>query len=269
MRAQLDIVWDGTAPGLAEHELSISALNKSLHLLLVAVRRIRTNTAVGATGDSERGGRGGRLARGCDQIDLRVRALGEGCLSLGIDVLFPDSPTGNMFEAMHVEETMAALVDALAAESRGEPRNLAVRKYLRSLEGVTSQRYTARVGNKVVRSEALGTLALPPDTSDHPYPREIVGEIGGVLFPPSEPEVVLTPLEGAKVRLAASADQVERALALRGMPIIARVMNRGRDRPRLLSLRAAGAGQKLRIDVEAAGAFVLERWRDTLERLGR
>ncbi len=269
MRAQLDIVWDGTAPGLAEHELSVSALNESLHLLLVAIRRIRTNTLTGATGDSERGGRGGRLARGCEQIDLRIRTVGHGCLILGVDVVFPDSPNGDLFGATHIEETMTALFDALGAESRGEPRNLAVRKYLRSLKGVTSQKYTAHVGDRIVRGVTLGALTLTPDADDHPYPREARGKICGVLFPPDGPEVVVTLPEGTRLRLTATTKQVERALVLRDTEVIARVMHRDRGKPRLLSLRAADDAPRASPDAEAAQTFVLERWRETLERLGR
>jgi len=252
MRAQLDIVWDGSAPGLAEHELSVSALNESLRLLLAAVRRIRSTMLTGAS----------------KQIDLRIKTLGHGCLSLGIEVVFPDEPTRDLFEAKRVEETMTELLDALDAESRGEQRNSAVRRYLLSLKGVTSQRYTARVEGKFIKDAEFGALALSPETDDHPYPREIVGEISGVLFPPSAPEVVLMPQEGKRLQLAATARQVEQALALRSAPVVVRVINRTHGKQRLLSLQAASE-RKPRPSPTEAGVFVLERWRDTLERLGR
>ena len=269
MRAQLEIVWDGVAPGLAEHELSVSALNQSLYLLLVAVRRIRTNKLIGAVGDSERGGRGGRLARGSEQIDLRIRTLGHGCLNLGVDVFFPEDLQGSIFRPSEIEETMSELVDALSAESRGEHRNLAVRKYLRSLKGVSSHSYTARVGGRIYRTEVLGTPTLPPDTDQYPYLKEVVGEISGVLFPPANPEIRLSLPDGANLRLSATSSQVEQALELRCTQVIVRIMHRGREKPRLLSLRPADGEQKPALSMEEVGAFVLKRWRDTLERLGQ
>jgi hypothetical protein len=262
MRAQLDIVWDGAAPGLAEHELSISALNQSLQLLLMAVRHIS------AASDPERSG-GVRRARGSERIDLRVRTLGHGCLSLGLDVLFPDDPQVPLFGQELVEKTMSNLVDALGAESRGEPRNAAVRKYLRSLEGVTSQSYTARLGGRIVQAVAFDTLVLPPEPEEHPYPREVLGEISGVRFPPAKPEVRLGLPDGSELQLYATASQVERALMLRGRQVLVRVMTSGRGKQRLLALRSADEELRAVLTPDEAGTFVLQRWRETLERLGQ
>lgn len=283
----MNIVWDGQAPGLAEHQLSVAALSSPLELLLKAVRRVASSTIKRAknTGkeppddafeDSELGGKGGRLVRGVDKIDLRIKGIGHGCLSLDLEIVFPEEledPQGSLFDAQLADATMANLLGAIEAESRGEHRSAAVRRFLRSLAGVSSQRYALRRDGQTIKEVRLADASPPPAPVEHPYLIGIRGAISGVRFPPGEPQVLITTADGRGVALVASAAQVDQALALRGVEVEVRAMTALRGaKARLISIRqdaAATRGAVETPDAAALQAYVLRRWAGTLERLAQ
>ena len=66
MTTRLTIRWDGTAPGLAEHTLSLGAWLEPLALLLKAVRRAWADYT---RGEAERRSREAALLREVDRVD--------------------------------------------------------------------------------------------------------------------------------------------------------------------------------------------------------
>jgi hypothetical protein len=127
----------------------------------------------------------------------------------------------------------------------------------------------AQLDTKGVNIVALDTLAPQPEAEDYPYPKEVLGEISGVRFPPARPEVRLVLSDGSELQVVATGSQVDQALVLRGKPVVARVMTGSRGEQRLLSLRHADNERPPVLTAEEAGAWVLDRWRETLERLGQ
>jgi len=262
MRTELDIVWDGTAPGLAEHELSVSALEKPLKLLLSAIRRVASNVIAG----NSAGGTGGRYAGGAGDIDLRIQAVGHGCLDLSTSVVFPERGQLQLVDDDRSveEETMKVLFEAIDAERRGISRSTHVQKFLRSLVGVERQQYTARHAGRIIGELSFGTTSLPPEPESHPFLAQYTGKIAGVIFGPKA-EVRVQSAAGS-IRLQATDTQIERALELRGEQVRIRAINSD-GVLRLISLDIDSPPESL--SVERARAHVLTRWSHTLERLAQ
>ena len=87
MPTKLTIRWDGTAPGLQEHALSLSAWLAPLSTLLRAVRRAASNLDKSHADDPERGKKGGRLTPAAHAIDLRITAVRDGCVNLDLEAV--------------------------------------------------------------------------------------------------------------------------------------------------------------------------------------
>jgi hypothetical protein len=77
----LRVLFDGPAPSLVAHRLSIGAFADPLKQLLRAFRRIASGLVSDALGDPGYGRRGGRYTKEAESLDLAIAHLGEGCVS--------------------------------------------------------------------------------------------------------------------------------------------------------------------------------------------
>ena len=89
---ELDIRWDGSAPGLAEHRPSIDSFAEPMRLLLVAVRST-ANNMIKASADQKQSGAGRRLAL-ADQIDLQIVSLKAGSTMPSFVITIPPPVDG-------------------------------------------------------------------------------------------------------------------------------------------------------------------------------
>lgn len=263
MPTQLKIVWEGTAPGLAERRLSLGAFGTPLTLLVAAVRRIASNTVSMAT-DEKTTGRFADLAR---QIDIQLTELVQTSSGVSGYCTFDPIPGEDalLFFRELVEETTVTLLDALEAESKGHLRNSSVRRYLHALPvGVSRQTYTlhdnGREIHKPVVIEGMELQELPEDL---PYLQELTGNVIGVGFEPGRTEVRIKG-EADQVTLPANSMQVEAALELRHAEV--RTLSIAGKHARLLRVQAADAPPVIATP-EFIEEYIFKRWDEALRRL--
>lgn len=276
METQLKILWDGDAPGLAEHRLSLAEFGPALIRLLGAMRRIASGIVTQAHEGSGKNQRGGRLAKLASQLDLEVTSVEEGSLGLVMACVLRLAP-GQSAEPMDslADQTCAEFLSAVEQESSGQLRNGMVREYLRALpKGVTSQLYTVRRSDGVDQTVEIKHVAIAKLPADAPGLSEFDANIVGVGFEPGRLEVRLLELKGRHL-LTCSATQalVERALALRSQPVRALMVTtpdpaKGHSKVRLLRIRPAeDAETKLR--PEDRDGLVWRRWDELLRRFAQ
>ncbi|MEK6322501.1 MAG: hypothetical protein AABN33_12550 [Acidobacteriota bacterium] len=263
MPTQLKIVWEGSAPGLAEHRLSLGAFGVPLTLLLAAVRRIASNTVSMAVDEKVTG----RFADPARQLDVQIDKLVEGSSGFEGVCTFDPTPGTNalLFFRDLVEQTTITLLDALEAESKGQLRHSFVRKYLRSLPpGVARQTYTLHDnGREIHRPVVIEDMMLQDLPDDLPYLKELTGNIIGVGFEPGRTEVRIKS-EAEQISLAATAGQVENALDLRHSEVQALAVI-GRQ-PRLLRLQPPNS-LAINVTPEYIEQHIFKRWDALLRRL--
>jgi hypothetical protein len=268
MPVELRIRWDGDAPGLGEHRLSLAAFGQPLERLLVALRRIASNRIVQAE-DPDRGATGGRLHRAAERLDVEIAAIEDGCVTLRTVCVSNVGPNLPLFDTI-AEEAVDELLSSIDAEKSGKPRNGMVRKYLKSLpSGVRSQEYTLSVNGAQRRSVTVGELQLVDAVDEMPGFVRIKGRIVGVGFEPGRPEVRFLAAVGEEQRTivcTATEQQVERALALRHEDVTALAVT-STARPRLLWLRRPAEVRAP--DAPVHHARVFDAWDGLLRRLAQ
>lgn len=266
MDVEIEIVWDGTVPGLAEHALSLGSFGTPLGHLLAALRRIASNIVADAVGP-EHGARGGRLAEQAKYLDLELTRIGKGSAvpMFNCKTRVPQGGTFPLFDDLP-ERAARELIASIRDESRGRLRNAPVRKFLSSLPaGLRRQKYLARRGDVVLGEIELGEIELPELPADEPYFVRVLGSIVGVGFEPGKPEVRVKG-EPTSVTCPASPAQIEQALRLRGEEVEALVLQG--PTPRLLWIRKAGEPFNVPSPAERI-ARMHERWGETLRRLAQ
>lgn len=266
MKTTLNIRWDGTTPGLSEHALSLETWLKPLGLLLSAVRRTASSMATDALADTERGARGGRLAKAAANIDLRLTSLSDGCVNLGFDCALRELPVQqDLFTDELPGRALNSVLDAIEAEAKGELRSAAVRKFLESMPtGLTIQEYELVTPNgrrKVTVTEAK----LPSPGPQLPTLAVLVGQVIGVGFEPGRWTVTIRTSEGAQ-SFSATEQQVEVALANRAGDVrVTAVLGKPQ---RLIALRNVDEVSRAWSAVQRDAHFV-QSWQHTLEILSR
>ncbi len=264
MAVQLDIVWDGDAPGLQEHRLSLGAFGEALTCLLAALRRIATNIV----GDAVEGEAAevGRFANAARQLDIQIESIKEGSSGFAglVSIHTPQGESMQLFDDLP-QVAGTQLLEAVELESKGTLKNSGVRRYLRALPvGVYRQTYVLHHNGHEFKRVELHSMALSDLLSDLPYLAELSGRIVGVGFEPGRNEIRIKSDEGRNFTLSASALQVDNALELRSSPIKAlAVMQEGGSR--LLRLQAAGAGWSMPSREEA----IYGKWNALLGRLAQ
>lgn len=266
MKTTLNIRWDGTTPGLSEHALSLDTWLKPLGLLLAAVRRTASSMVTDALADTERGARGGRLAKSAAGIDLRLTSLSDGCVNLGFDCALQELPgQQDMFADELPGRALNSVLDAIQAEAEGELRSAAVRKFLESLpSGLNIQEYEL-VSDKHKRKVIVTEAKLPSLEPQLPTLAVLVGQVIGVGFEPGRWSVTIRTNDGAQT-LAATEQQVEAALTHRvGEVRVTAVLGKPN---RLIALRSVDQARPTRTARWRDTHFV-ESWQRTLEILSR
>ncbi|MBF6567981.1 MAG: hypothetical protein IVW54_03785 [Candidatus Binataceae bacterium] len=263
MAIELKIKWDGTASGLAENRLSLSAFGASLPLLLGGLRRIASNIVRDAM--DEKQATTGRLAKAANQLDIEITDLVKG--STGFQsVVSVNTPSGATFPLFDLAERAGyGLLEALDAEGHGIPKNLPIRRFLASLpQGITEQAYSLYQNGSVLREVILRDAVLPEIPAEVPYLVQYLGSVVGVGFPPGKAEVKIKAESGSTATLVATAEQVETALQLRQSDVIALgVVHDGSHR--LLNLRDAKEEPKPFVRESA----IYGRWQGVLKRLAQ
>ena len=156
-------------------------------------------------------------------------------------------------------------LESLRAESKGELRNAAVRRYLLSLPpGVTRQEYKLQQAEEVIDAATIGDVNIASLPEQLPYLDKIEGDVVGVGFAPGPNEVRIKQKNEAAVGLSAREDHISMSLGFRGAPVIATVLA-GKTK-RLLSLRLQDSSEK-RLSHEQAVAYINQRWGSLLKRL--
>jgi hypothetical protein len=266
MPIELEIKWDGNAPGLQEHRLSVSAFGQPLNLLLAAVRRIATNIVRNAVGESEEQLSTGRFANSAKRIDIEIAGINEGSTSLATVMSFNSQP-GETFPLFDLAERSAVeLLEALEQESRGVMRNSAVRNYLAALpSGVKQQKYYLHRNGDAIRTVEIGEVNIA-EMEEMPFLREVVGEIVGVGFEPGRNEVRVKPESGATISMLATGQQVESAIAGRGYTV--RALAVVDPRTRLLRLERNSEARRT-VTAADVDKYVFQRWDGLLRKLAR
>lgn len=218
MAIELYILWEGDAPGLNEHRLSIDAFGDALQVLLAAYRRIASNMIRDADDYAE----AGRLRDEAKWLDIEIAEI-RGDASTGLTTFCtlrpPQQRVAPLFIGEIAERASKELLDALDHESKGQPRNTNVRDYLSKLPaGVQRQTYTLKEsGNEIHAPVVIEAINLAELLSlDLPYLIEFSGSVIAVGFEPGRNEIRIRQEAGQTLTVQASPAQVESALQLRG-----------------------------------------------------
>ena len=241
MAVKLEIVWEGDAPGLQEHRLSLGAFGDALTCLLAALRRIATNI-VGAAVEGETA-EVGRFANAARQLDIQIEGIKGNCSGFTglVSIHTPQGENMQLFDDLPQAAGMQ-LLEAVESESKGTLKNVGVRRYLRALPiGVHRQVYVLHQNGREFKRVELGGMVLSDLLSDLPYLAEVHGRVMGVGFEPGKNEVRIKSDDGRNFTLSASALHVENALEFRNSPIKALVVMQDSG-SRLLRLQQAGMG---------------------------
>src|SRR5947209_608331 len=144
MAYELEIHFDGDAPGIAEHRLSVSAFGPALNQLLNALRRIATQMVSSAMEGEQP--KVGRFADPARNLDIEITKVDGNSLGISTVVSFrqpPPPPQASLPLWNDLPERAGKeLLDAIERESNGQLANTAVRTYLSLLpSGVRHQKY--------------------------------------------------------------------------------------------------------------------------------
>jgi hypothetical protein len=220
MPIQLKISWEGHARGVEEHRLSIAMFGPALAELLRAYRRIASSMVKSANvGLVEHG----RLHNLANHLDIEIESIaGTNPLELTAVCTF-DAPVDiqtPFFPINLAERASKELLDSIEDESNGRARNSVIRSYLLKLPSqLTRQKYELHDnGHTLHEPIVIEHLKLATSGSPLPYLMEFEGHIVGVGFEPGANEVRVKTNEET-IRMAASAELVEKALGLRDEPI--------------------------------------------------
>ena len=242
MAVELKVRWDGEAPGLAEHRFSVLALGKALNELHRALRTAATRLETGKDPNLAPPGRG-KYTNRARALDVQIKSVEDGCVLLGMDVVMGDDRQLQVVDDDLAERAVVEVLEAVKSH-----KALAV-GYLRALgSGVTEHSYhaTRADGTPLVSEFSLGLVDMD-ETTVTPALIELSCTVEGVTFSAGKEAVILRDAEYGRVKAAAKAAQVERAIALHKAeaPVEARVFQLA-DGYRLLSLRDASTPRKER-----------------------
>jgi hypothetical protein len=266
MAIELKIHWHGNVPGLEEHRLSLAHFGEPLHLLLLALRRIATQmVSVAVEGDVPSTGRFANLAR---QLDIEIANI-EGASS-GINALlsFHEQPDALPLFSDLPDRVSLELLDAIDRESKEQPANSAVRKYLRALpNGITRQTYIIHDGGMEKKRIEIGDLRLAALPEELPFIRESEGNVVGVGFEPGRNEVRIRTDSGTILPLTTTIETVDQAISIRRETVRTLSVHDGK-KSRLLKLQKA-ADPRFKLSEESIQENIFNRWSGVLSRLAK
>jgi hypothetical protein len=266
-KIELKISWSGQAPGVPEHRLSIGGFGPALSELLRAYRRIASNMMrVAAYAES------GRLKELANRLDIEIETVaGTNPLELTTVCTF-DAPRDlqpPLFIDDIPERASKELLDSILDESKGRPRNSAVRSYLGKLPvGLARQTYELHDNGNILHEPVIieDVNLVTPTIGGLPYLIEFEGNIVGVGFDPGINRVRVKAEEDT-LNLNASAELVETALNLRGIAVRG-IAVRHKETTRLLRLSPLNA-EPFTFDDQTRDQYVFQRWNDLLTKLAQ
>jgi hypothetical protein len=269
MTYELDIHFEGTAPGIEGHRLSVSAFGLPLTALLAALRRIATQMVSSAVeGETPRTGRFADPARSLD-IEI-VKIDGN---SLGLHMIISFQPPVQSQQDLPIwadlpERAGAELLNAIERESRGQLTNGAVRKYLSCLPlGIKRQQYNFHSNGRAIRRLEIGDVTLPSLNAELPFVRRMFGNIVGVGFEPAKSEIRVKPEMGSAQSISATNQEVEKAIEMRHETVRTLAVHTSKG-TRLISLRRA-ADPRHEFDPKLAKKQIFARWGNVLRALSK
>ncbi len=263
MSYELKIRFDGNVKGLAQHRLSIDQFGKPMELLLVALKRIATDI-VQATSEKRKVGRFKDIV---DSLDIELSQIIDGSTGFIGTVSFNQPPQGVLFGDL-AERSGVELVNALEQESKGHPRNYAVRNYLQSLPpALTSQEYEFKSDGELKAEAKIGNVRLPEIPPDLPVLRKHEGNIVEVGFEPGRTEIRVKE-ETISPALLTSSEMVEKALKMRSEKVRTIAVHIPGKSSRLVSLKRASTPPH-RFDPMSAKNRMFARWDKVLRALSK
>lgn len=264
MRARLEIHFDGTTPGLAEHRLDLSSFVDALQALTAGLRR----TASAIVNDATETSAVGRVTRKAE-LHVFLEKLLPGSLGVAFAIEPPEVAPGDsfpLFDDLAVLSTKRFVV-GLKKESEQVYQNAAARRFLRKLPaGLTAQRYEVYEGEKQVLEVSIGEVNLPAEPEELPSVIRASARVLGVTFQP-QAEVRLD-VAGTTFACTASDALVDKAITLRGEDVQVVAVVIAPSKARLLWLSRPADYPRL-LNREERADHVLVRWEKTLEILGR
>src|SRR5580692_1640545 len=173
---QLRIRWDGDAPGIAEHRLSLTVFGEPLELLLAALKRIATQMVRAALeNEKPKVGRFADLAR---SLDIELVAIEGNSTGFDAVISFTHPPGVLPFFGDLPERATLELLNSIDDERKGIPRHSSVRSYLRSLPpGVHKQLYELHDNGETKKKVEFGDIAVAEVPPDLPSLMEYEGSI--------------------------------------------------------------------------------------------
>lgn len=267
MAYELDIHFDGTAPGIAEHRLSLGAFAPALNQLVLALRRIATQLVRNAVeGEYPKSGRFADPAR---NLDIEIVKINGNSLGLSAEIAFHDiaQAQANLpLWAELPERAGAELLDALERESKGQLSNSAVRKYLEVLPpGISVQEYNFHLNGKSIRSVKIGEVKLTTLPVGLAYLRETEGDVIGIGFDPGKNEVRIKPESGNTAILGSTSEQVDEGWEMRHNKVRTLAVHTLKG-VRLISLKRASE-PRIRPDRDVLRKHIATRWENVLKQL--
>lgn len=263
MSTKLTIRWDGTAPGLQEHALSLSAWLEPLGTLLKAVRRAASNLDASRPDDPERGKRGGRHPPAAAAIDLQITAVRDGCVLLELEAT-QVAPGQQTLVRDLPALALTTVVRDIKSEAAGRRKSALARRFLAQLPvGITEQGYKVEFDGVVLVEERIADSVVEGGAAALPHLQRVRGHIAGVGFDPLT--ISFRTAKRSRFTVPASEGLVQAALELRGQDIEAMCL--AGPRPRVIWVRAADAGATP--DGAERSAFIRQRWAKTLAILAK
>ena len=268
MTTKIELRFEGDAPGLAEGRLSLGAFLPALGELLTALRRIGSNIIVDATGDPDHGGKGGRIHKQAEVLDLEIGEVSHNCLL--IDTTTTARPkigeSRSLFDDLP-ERAGDELLASIEAESAGRQRNHRVRQYLDALpRGISEQRYRLLVNGAEKRVVTVGLVKPAEVSAVLPGLRDFVARASGVIFDGTQPQIRLTDSDGGHKWHRASAAHVQTVLSNRDQALRVLVLYGAEQSSRILRL-AVGDQQLPVPGPEAKRRRLFVDWDGVLRRL--
>lgn len=265
MAAEIRIRWDGDAPGVEQHRLSLSAFGDALPLLLAALRRIATRMVTAAV-EPERPAKG-RFADLARSLDIEITNIEGNSTGFNGLVTFAIPPDELPLFADLPDRAVMELLDSIDRESRGQPSNWPVRQYLNALpEGIHKQTYEFHENGTVRKRVEIGDVKLMEIPAEFPFLREVEGSIIGVGFDPGKTEVRIRG-ESASANFDANEEQVEAALAIRHNPVRTIGIQAGKH-SRLLRIQKA-TEPRFAVTADAIEEHIFKRWSGVFARLAK
>lgn len=267
MAYELEIHYEGEAPGIAEHRLSLDAFGAPLFYLLTALRRIATQMVSQAVGEPKVG----RFADVARNLDIEITQINGNSLGLQSVITFeqpilqqPELPLW----ADLPERAGRDLLDYIERESKGQLAHKAVRTYLEQLpRGLSKQEYRLHSNGRVIKNVTISNVQLTELPPDLPYLIGFSGDIVGVGFDPGRNEVRVKPESGNTTNIAASGEDVDRAIAMRHEKVRTLAIHTSKG-TRLISLKRASEA-RAQFDPEDAKKKIFARWDNVLRRLAK